>query len=169
MIKIEILVKNHNFVKNLNFCQKSKFWSKIEILVKIESFGKNRNFRQQSTFSSKILSPFFYQGIFREHTLTWNCDHINWRTHGMAHLLVRWTARVRRYAVRVVDHPRFQRLVLRMRHSFYTEITVMEYPIWFVILTINLIDAVFYRTYPLLYHKFANMVIFRSGKVILTL
>jgi len=25
-------------------------------------------------------------------------------------------------------------------------------------------DAVFYRTYPLLYHKFGNMVIFRSGK-----
>ena len=24
-------------------------------------------------------------------------------------------------------------------------------------------DAVFYRTYPLLYHKFKNMVIFRPG------
>mgnify|MGYP006944954088 CR=1 FL=1 len=31
------------------------------------------------------------------------------------------------------------------------------------------LDAVFYRTYPLLYHKFGNIVIFRSGKLILTL
>ena len=34
-------------VKNSNFCQKSKFWSKIQILV------KNRNFGQKS-----LLTPF---------------------------------------------------------------------------------------------------------------
>jgi len=37
-----------NLVKNRNFGQKSKFWSKIGILV------KNRNFGQKSKFWSKI-------------------------------------------------------------------------------------------------------------------
>ena len=41
-----------SLVKNLNFGQKSKFWSKIEILV------KNRNFGQKSKFRSKIENLF---------------------------------------------------------------------------------------------------------------
>jgi len=32
-----------------------------------------------------------------------------------------------------------------------------------------ILDAVFYRTYPLLYHKFGNMVIFSVRKLIFTL
>ena len=35
-------------IKNLNFGQKTKLWSKIEILL------KNRNFAQKSKFCSKI-------------------------------------------------------------------------------------------------------------------
>ena len=56
-------------LKNRNFAQKTKFWSKIEILLKQQNFGqkskfcakietlvKNRIFGQQSKFWSKIES-----------------------------------------------------------------------------------------------------------------
>jgi len=49
--------KKFEMVKNRNFGQKSKFWSKIEILVKNRNFGqkieivvKNRNFGQRYKF-----------------------------------------------------------------------------------------------------------------------
>jgi len=37
-------------VKNRNFAQQWKCWSKIEILVKIEILSKNQNFIQKSKF-----------------------------------------------------------------------------------------------------------------------
>jgi len=53
LVKLEILLKNKNFsqkskfwskiltlVKNLNFGKKSRYWSKIEILVKNKNFGQ---------------------------------------------------------------------------------------------------------------------------------
>jgi len=49
-------------VKNLNFVQKSKFWSKIQMLVRNPNFGqqskfwsKNTNVDQKSKFWSKLL------------------------------------------------------------------------------------------------------------------
>ena len=36
-----------NLVKNINFGQKSKFWSKIEIFVKNKNFVQNKNFGQK--------------------------------------------------------------------------------------------------------------------------
>ena len=46
--KIEILVKNRNFD------QKSKFWLKVDFWLKIEILIRNRNFTQKSKFWSKI-------------------------------------------------------------------------------------------------------------------
>ena len=47
-IKLEFMSKIETFVKNRNFCEKSK------LLSKIETFVKNRNFCQKSTLLSKI-------------------------------------------------------------------------------------------------------------------
>ena len=48
LVKIQILVKNPNF------SQKSKFWSKIEILVKNRNVSKKSKFGKKSKFQSKI-------------------------------------------------------------------------------------------------------------------
>ena len=42
VLKIEILVKNLNWVKNRNFYQKSKFGSKTEILIKNRNSAENQ-------------------------------------------------------------------------------------------------------------------------------
>jgi len=46
------LLKTKILLKNRNFAQKSKFWSKIKILVKNRNFGQKSKFRP--TFGSKV-------------------------------------------------------------------------------------------------------------------
>jgi len=53
-LKMEILVKN------LNFSQKSKFWSEIEILSKIEILEKNPGFSQNRNFGQKSKIQFLF-------------------------------------------------------------------------------------------------------------
>ena len=48
--KIGIFVKNQNFCQKSKFCQTSKFLSNIEIFVKNRNFVKHRNFCQTSKF-----------------------------------------------------------------------------------------------------------------------
>jgi len=66
--KIGILVKNQNFG------QKSKFWSKIEILVKNQNFGQKRNFGQKwfkkwfknsKTQKNKSIVNIFMSKVFK--------------------------------------------------------------------------------------------------------
>jgi len=51
--KIEIFVKNRNFLKNQNFCQTSKLFSKIETFVKTRNFVKNWICSQKLNFFLK--------------------------------------------------------------------------------------------------------------------
>jgi len=53
--KIEICVKKDILVKkNEILVKKNKFWSKIQISAKHLNFGQKRNFGQKSKFSSNI-------------------------------------------------------------------------------------------------------------------
>jgi len=68
---METLVKNNFFfVKNLNFGEKSKLWSKIEIwgkigvLVKNESLVKNLNISQKSRSKIEMLQHVGQKSIF---------------------------------------------------------------------------------------------------------
>jgi len=71
-LKMPVLVKTERLVKNWNFGQKFKRWSKIQILVKNSNFGqkfkfwskiqilvKKSNFGEKSKYWSKI--HFFFQ------------------------------------------------------------------------------------------------------------
>jgi len=42
-------------VKNGNFGQKWKFWSKMVILLEKQNFGKNGNFARKTKFWSKMV------------------------------------------------------------------------------------------------------------------
>ena len=77
--KIEILVKNRNFGQKTKSFSKTEFWSKNKIFLKNRNLVKNKKFGQKSKFWSKIKKSLVKnrnQQFAQQHTLVITYENI---------------------------------------------------------------------------------------------